>query len=328
MTQIQNPLSPEKKRRLIIFGLIPVFLLLFAIMIYIQISKKNDGKLPSPKKLNTSIPEKQNKDTVTNKTDLYGIIDAQEKKDSEGKAVFNAGGKLNLNMNVESNDALEKRLKEEVVQPNEGGNQTIARPRLLTQGTIPTRNEKEDDGSDDRAFNSISLNSQVSKKQNNYSDLKNAIQHDINCPAEVLTKATVSDGGTVSLRLREDIVEGEQTLVAGTIVSGLARIEQNRIKLSISSINVDNKILFVKLTAYDKKDGIEGLKMQGNTNLKRGARQTIDEQVSSLGTDVESQIAPVGGRLVEGVIRNIIRTRGKTDEATIPEGYQVILKSN
>jgi len=328
MDQYPSPVPPEKRRKILIFGIVPVLLLLLAVLLYVQFSPLSAAKPPSPK-ANLPVPDHSRTDTSTaGKSDLYAILEDREKKDSEGKAIFNTNEKLNLGTDPGPDQDLKNRLAREVVKPSpfdDGSFPTTHRSAPADDRPAPGAALPGGDP-DNASFNSIVIASPDDKKPA-FPNLAVPTSAEVNCPAFIRHKTKATEGGSVTMELEGDLTIQGDTLPKGSAVTATVQLGQNRVDLHINSVNIGGKIVSVRLTAFDT-DGLEGLRIQGNTALKRGANQTVDDQIEAVGNDAESQLSGLGGQAVGSIVRNLVHPGGRRDEATIPAGYRVILKTN
>lgn len=328
MTEYPNPVPPAKKRKILIFGVVPVLLLLLAVLLYVQFSPASGGSKLTAPKINMPVPDHARTDTGSaGKSDLYAILEDREKKDSEGKAVFNTNEKLNLNPGGGPDQELRNRLNKEVVKPSNIEEDPYPSPNHYPisedQSSIPVSRTGVDP--DNASFNSIVIATPDEKKPAFVNPVLTK-DPDINCPASIVRKSKIVDGASVTMELQDDLTCSGKTLPKGSQITAIAQLQQTRVDLRVNSVNIGGTILSVRLSAYDT-DGVEGLRIQGNPALKKGASQTMDDQIEAVGTDAESQITGFGGQAVGSIVRNLVHPGGRRDEATIPAGYKLILKT-
>lgn len=93
-------------------------------------------------------------------------------------------------------------------------------------------------------------------------------------------------GSRVRIRLLEDIKAGKETIKRGTYVYALiSGFEEQRVKLTITSVMSDSKILPVKLEIYDL-DGMKGLYVPAS------AFRAFTKEISDIGSSVQMQQDP------------------------------------
>lgn len=93
-------------------------------------------------------------------------------------------------------------------------------------------------------------------------------------------------GSRVRIRLLEDIKAGKHLIKRGTYIYALiSGFDQQRVKLTVTSVMTDDKILPVKLELYDL-DGMQGLFVPAS------AFRAFTKEVSDLGSSVQMQQDP------------------------------------
>jgi conjugative transposon TraM protein len=93
-------------------------------------------------------------------------------------------------------------------------------------------------------------------------------------------------GSRVRIRLLEDIKAGKHLIKKGTYIYALiSGFEQQRVKLTVTSVMTDDKILPVKLELYDL-DGMQGLFVPAS------AFRAFTKEVSDLGSSIQMQQDP------------------------------------
>ncbi|SDM83222.1 conjugative transposon protein TraM [Pedobacter antarcticus] len=93
-------------------------------------------------------------------------------------------------------------------------------------------------------------------------------------------------GSRVRIRLLEDIKAGKHLIKRGTYIYALiSGFDQQRVKLTVTSVMTDDKILPVKLELYDL-DGMQGLFVPAS------AFRAFTKEVSDLGSSIQMQQDP------------------------------------
>lgn len=93
-------------------------------------------------------------------------------------------------------------------------------------------------------------------------------------------------GSRVRIRLLEDIKAGKHLIKRGTYIYALiSGFDEQRVKLTVTSVMTDDKILPVKLELYDL-DGMQGLFVPAS------AFRAFTKEVSDLGSSIQMQQDP------------------------------------
>lgn len=126
---------------------------------------------------------------------------------------------------------------------------------------------------------------------------------------------SVKSGSTVRLRLVENCTINGTEIPKNTMISGIASLSNERIKITVSSIKYNNEIFPCKLTVYDN-DGIEGIFIPG------GITQETKESVSSSTASEVGKHIP----LVGGVASDVFKKTVKEPSALIYDNHKITLR--
>jgi conjugative transposon TraM protein len=140
---------------------------------------------------------------------------------------------------------------------------------------------------------------------------------------------TVMDGQSVRLRLLEPIHAGGMYIPRNTLVSGTAKIQGERLDITVNSLENDGTILPVGLTVYDL-DGQRGIFIPNLQELN-AAKEIAANMGTSAGTsinfsnDAEKQfIADMGRNLIQGVSQFTAKKLREV-KVSLKDGYKVYL---
>ena len=148
-------------------------------------------------------------------------------------------------------------------------------------------------------------------------------------PGAVLLQAVthgdqrVNDGGTIKLRTTQDATVNEIFLPRNSSVYGLARFENNRITVTVTTIKKDGGNIYVNLTAYDQRDGRAGLNVDGGslgTEWKDAGEQAGDDATAVIDN------MPVVGTVSRGVKQVFSSRRNRNPSILIGSNYKIFLK--
>lgn len=140
---------------------------------------------------------------------------------------------------------------------------------------------------------------------------------------------TVTDGQSVRLRLLEEMLVGKRTVPRNTVLVGTARIEGERLGISLSSIEHKGMVMPVELSVYDR-DGQSGIFIP-NSQEVAALKEIGANAGSSLGsgisisTNTGTQLASdLGKGVIQGVSQYIAK-KMRTVKVHLKAGYKVLL---
>lgn len=117
---------------------------------------------------------------------------------------------------------------------------------------------------------------------------------------------TVINGQTTRLRLTEPLMAGTMIIPENTIVTGVAKIQGERMDIQISSIEYQGTIIPVEMSAYDS-DGQRGIYIPGSLEMN-AAKEIMANMGNSVGTSftmTESTGAQLTSDLTKGAIQGL-----------------------
>lgn len=140
---------------------------------------------------------------------------------------------------------------------------------------------------------------------------------------------TVSDGKEAEIRLLEPVEVGDTYIPANTVLTATARINGERMDLSVTSVAYKGTIMPVELEVYDT-GGMKGISMPGSqelTALKEMAANMGSTMGSSISisTDAGAQLASDLGRGVIQGMSQYLSTKFRTVRVTLKAGHEVLL---
>lgn len=140
---------------------------------------------------------------------------------------------------------------------------------------------------------------------------------------------TITDGQTVKLRLLEPMRVSGRTVPRNATLVGAARLQGERLEISITSLEHQGNIIPVELEVYDN-DGQAGIFIPGSMEID-AAKEIGANMGSSLGssinisTDAGAQLASdLGKGVIQGVSQYISK-RMRTVRVHLKSGYRVLL---
>ncbi|GHU13530.1 conjugative transposon protein TraM [Betaproteobacteria bacterium] len=145
----------------------------------------------------------------------------------------------------------------------------------------------------------------------------------------VYKTATITDGQEIQLRTLEAIEAGGYRIPANAVISGTAKIGDERLDIVITSIQYAGNIIPVELLVYDM-DGMRGISVPGSEELN-AAKEMAANMGSSAGTSISisdnagSQLAAdLGKGLIQGASQYLNR-KFRTVKVTLKANYRVLL---
>lgn len=147
-------------------------------------------------------------------------------------------------------------------------------------------------------------------------------------PAVIEGNQKVSYGSVIKLRLLEAVSLNGQSIPKGHLIFGICELSNQRLKLRIKNIRLDNQILPVDLTVYDKVDGMEGINAPDaifKDAIRNGSDQAVQGlQVLPFDQSMEMQIAGAGISAAKGFFNKKV----KRVKVKLEDGYPILLKNN
>ena len=140
---------------------------------------------------------------------------------------------------------------------------------------------------------------------------------------------TVSDGKEAEIRLLEPVEVGDTYIPANTVLTATARINGERMDLSVTSVAYKGRVMPVELEVYDT-GGMKGISVPGSqelTALKEMAANMGSTMGSSISisTDAGAQLASDLGRGVIQGMSQYLSTKFRTVRVTLKAGHEVLL---
>lgn len=140
---------------------------------------------------------------------------------------------------------------------------------------------------------------------------------------------SVTNGQSIKLRTTEPMWIGNRLIPRQTTLTGLARLQDERLEIEITSVETGGSIYEVELKVYDS-DGQEGINipnsMESDALHEIGANMgsTMGSSIN-ISTDAGAQIASdVGRGLINGVSQYLTK-KMRTVKVHLKSGYRVML---
>jgi len=131
-------------------------------------------------------------------------------------------------------------------------------------------------------------------------------------------------GATVKMRLLNDIYINDKLISKDQFIYGTCSIEAERLTISINSIQSDNTLFPVAMSAYDL-DGLEGIYVPGAIT-RDAAKQSSDQAMQSMqfmtmDQSIGAQAASAGLQAAKGLFSKKV----KLIRVTVKAGYKILL---
>ena len=140
---------------------------------------------------------------------------------------------------------------------------------------------------------------------------------------------TVTDGQALRLRLLEPMRVGGRLVSEGTVITGLTRLQGERLEVEIEAVSHNGSVLPVELEVYST-DGQKGILVPNSLE-----NDAVKEIAAGMGGAVESGISistDAGAQIVSDVGRGLIRgvsqyftKKARTVKITVKAGYRLLL---
>jgi len=138
---------------------------------------------------------------------------------------------------------------------------------------------------------------------------------------------TLVAGATVKLALSGYATIGNLLIPSGTFVYGTASIANERLKITITSIRSENRIVPVSLDVYDI-DGQEGIYIPGSIN-RTVAKESANNAVGSMHTTtIDPTIGTEAASAGIEAAKSLFAKKTKLIKVTVRAGYQIFLQDN
>ena len=140
---------------------------------------------------------------------------------------------------------------------------------------------------------------------------------------------TVTDGQRVKLRLLESLRAGSVVLPPGHVISGVAKLQKDRLDILINSVEYGGNIIPVAMTVYDT-DGSAGIYCPGSEELN-AIKEVTANAGSALGSSI-SFATSAGQQVAMDITRGLISggsqylsKKLRVVKVTLKENYQILL---
>lgn len=116
---------------------------------------------------------------------------------------------------------------------------------------------------------------------------------------------TIADGQSIRLRLTEAILAGETYIPVNTILTGMCKIQGERLEILISSLEYAGKLIVVEMTVYDS-DGQKGVFIPGSMEMN-AIKEVAANMGGNLGSSINITQQRAGEQLLTDLGRGVIQ---------------------
>ena len=134
----------------------------------------------------------------------------------------------------------------------------------------------------------------------------------------------VQPGSTVRVELRSSVQIKGNEVPAGTVLSGIAGLNGERLQIQIPSIRINAQVIAVELSVFDM-DGLEGIYVPGSIS-REVIKESADGAVQSIGisgfdASIKTQAVSAG----VGAAKGLLSRKVKAVRVNLPAGYPILL---
>ncbi len=163
----------------------------------------------------------------------------------------------------------------------------------------------------------------------NTMDAKEGVTEKNTISAIIDNDQTVIDGQSVRLRLTESLIAGSLLFPENTIITGMAKIQGERLDIVISNMEYQGTIIPVEISVFDT-DGQKGIYIPGSLEMNaiKEVAANMGQSVGSSFTMTQSAGAQLASDLSKGAIQGIsayMQKKIKQVKVTLKTGYRVML---
>jgi hypothetical protein len=134
-------------------------------------------------------------------------------------------------------------------------------------------------------------------------------------------------GGTIPLRLAEDVLIHGLKIPRGQMLYGVVTINNDRMLVHVRSLRIDRNLYSTDLQVYDL-DGLQGIHIPGMVT-RDVAKESADEGVSGLNLDTyEPGLGAQAANAGIQAAKTLFSRKVKQVRVSVRAGYQVLLRNN
>ena len=137
------------------------------------------------------------------------------------------------------------------------------------------------------------------------------------------------DGQSVRLRLLEQVQVGNMIVPRNAVVTGVVKVQGERLEITVGSLEYEGAILPVALSAYDT-DGQRGIFIPNTTEVN-AAKEVVANMGTSSGTSIslagnagQQLAADMGRSLIQGALQ-LVAKKLREVKVKLKAGYRIFL---
>ncbi len=136
---------------------------------------------------------------------------------------------------------------------------------------------------------------------------------------------TLVSGAVIKLRLLQNIYVHGALIAKDQLIYGISSLNNERLKISITSLRCNDNILPVSLEVFDM-DGLAGIYIPGSIN-RDVSKASADEAISSVGlTSLDPSLGAQAASAGIQAAKTLISKKVKLIRVSVKAGYKVLLK--
>jgi conjugative transposon TraM protein len=138
---------------------------------------------------------------------------------------------------------------------------------------------------------------------------------------------TLVSGAVIKLRLLQDVYVKGMRVAKDQLVYGISSLSNERLKILINSVRVNDNILPVSLEVYDM-DGLAGIYIPGSISRDVG-KESADAAISGIGlTTFDPSLGAQAASAGIQAAKTLMSRKIKQVRVSVKAGYEVLLKDN
>lgn len=212
------------------------------------------------------------------------------------------------------------------VQPGASGKTTVVPINRVTGRTVSALQQDMSSEEIARAFSQPRNISFFTVADETHQESKNTIS------ACIHDEQTIMDGQSVRLRLLEPMQAGSVIIPRGTLITGMAKIQGERLGVTIVSIEYAGIIIPVELRVYDT-DGQAGICIPNSMEIN-AVKEVAANMGASAGTSIsltnnatQQLAADLGRGVIQGTSQYVSKKLREV-KVSLKAGYKVFLLAN
>lgn len=327
-------------KKLLFFGVIPLFLVIICIFGYLSWATGEGKPLATVNKIDVTLPDTASKEVKSDKIDIYS-----QPAENLNEDAFGVGAKLTSAL--PSLDEKESHARELESSSNNAAKQINDKPILMDDilkqqdlgaqpksaagnsyqlADLPDYHERvpasQPPGQIDQPKKEVGFSPSLALGGNKKQAQSQAGNNKTTIKAIFQSEVLIADGVEVFLRLTNEVEIDNTRLRRNLVIAGIATIGQNyRMSITLPGEALDPKLAGNVFKVYDT-DGMEGIlipRSVGRDQLKASATNAVNQSTSAVSGYLGS-----AGQVINSAVQGITGRNGE-QRIVIPSGYKVTL---